>query len=168
MQDAKHSPALLGGATRMPAVQRMVAALFGRLPYRHPLMVGLVEVTCMAVVRQGQHAEQLVAIIDSPAAVEINRGRTRIESRLEITGARVDGHHGSRQGIQPMLLNFIHDQEVPRVDESSRGQLRMRTQIARHMQPATIGLVFSARRKKTTRSRGLCFSNFAPLNLNQR
>jgi len=112
MQDAKHSPALLGGATRMPAVQRMVTALFGRLPYRHPLMVGLVEVTCMAVVRQGQHAEQLVAIIDSPAAVEINRGRTRIESRLEITGARVDGHHGSRQGIQPMLLNFIHDQEV--------------------------------------------------------
>ncbi|WP_410907356.1 Hsp70 family protein, partial [Priestia sp. SIMBA_032] len=26
---------LVGGATRLPAVQKMVAALFGRLPYRH-------------------------------------------------------------------------------------------------------------------------------------
>lgn len=41
LRDARLKPrdldslVLVGGATRMPAVQQMVAALFGRLPYRH-------------------------------------------------------------------------------------------------------------------------------------
>jgi len=41
LRDARLSPAdldslvLVGGATRMPALQQMVATLFGRLPYRH-------------------------------------------------------------------------------------------------------------------------------------
>ncbi len=41
LRDARLSPrdldslVLVGGATRMPAVQQMVATLFGRLPYRH-------------------------------------------------------------------------------------------------------------------------------------
>ncbi|WP_148057377.1 Hsp70 family protein, partial [Pseudomonas protegens] len=41
LRDARLKPrdldslVLVGGATRMPAVQQMVATLFGRLPYRH-------------------------------------------------------------------------------------------------------------------------------------
>lgn len=41
LRDARLNPrdldslVLVGGATRMPVVQQMVATLFGRLPYRH-------------------------------------------------------------------------------------------------------------------------------------
>jgi molecular chaperone HscC len=54
---------LVGGATRMPAVRRLVAQLFGRIPARHPdpdQTVGLGAAVCAALVARDAAFEEVV------------------------------------------------------------------------------------------------------------
>ncbi|MEG1040777.1 MAG: molecular chaperone HscC [Pseudomonas sp.] len=84
MRDARVSPkdldslVLVGGATRMPAVQQMVATLFGRLPYRHldpDTIVALGAATQAACKARDEAIEELILTDVCPYTLGISAMR---------------------------------------------------------------------------------------------
>ena len=86
LRDARLKPrdldslVLVGGATRMPAVQQMVATLFGRLPYRHldpDTLVALGAATQAACKARDGAVEELILTDVCPytLGIEIMRGK---------------------------------------------------------------------------------------------
>ncbi|MFY9962780.1 Hsp70 family protein [Pseudomonas sp.] len=85
LRDARVSPkdldslVLVGGATRMPAVQQMVATLFGRLPYRHldpDTIVALGAATQAACKARDAAIEELILTDVCPYTLGINTSRS--------------------------------------------------------------------------------------------
>jgi len=84
LRDARVSPkdldslVLVGGATRMPAVQQMVATLFGRLPYRHldpDTIVALGAATQAACKARDEAIEELILTDVCPYTLGISAAR---------------------------------------------------------------------------------------------
>lgn len=70
---------LVGGATRMPAVQQMVATLFGRLPYRHldpDTIVALGAATQAACKARDEAIEELILTDVCPYTLGISAARS--------------------------------------------------------------------------------------------
>ncbi|WDR34364.1 molecular chaperone HscC [Pseudomonas serboccidentalis] len=119
LRDARLKPrdldnlVLVGGATRMPAVQQMVATLFGRLPYRHldpDTIVALGAATQAACKARDGAVEELILTDVCPYTLGISTMRGEgikgafspiIERNTIIPTSRVERYHttSSRQEV---------------------------------------------------------------------
>lgn len=129
---------LVGGATRLPAVQKMVAALFGRLPYRHldpDTLVALGAAAQAACQARDQAIEELILTDVCPYTLGIcaERGEDNsdafapiIERNTVIPTSRVQRFYSSQprqrfiriavyQGERPWVRDntFIDEFEIP-------------------------------------------------------
>ncbi|MGC6369272.1 molecular chaperone HscC [Pseudomonas sp. K2I15] len=129
---------LVGGATRMPAVQQMVATLFGRLPYRHldPDTLVALGAAAQAACKARDHAiEELILtdvcpytlgvsclrgeddsgafspIIERNTVIPVSRVQRFYSSHAQQALIRVDIYQGERPWVQDNI--FIDAFEVP-------------------------------------------------------
>lgn len=135
MRDARVSPkdldslVLVGGATRMPAVQQMVATLFGRLPYRHldpDTIVALGAATQAACKARDEAIEELILTDVCPYTLGISAMRGEeavgvfapiIERNTVIPTSRVKRFY-STHADQTMIRIEVYQGERPWVRDN--------------------------------------------------
>ncbi|MNZ47892.1 Chaperone protein HscC [compost metagenome] len=135
LRDARVSPkdldslVLVGGATRMPAVQQMVATLFGRLPYRHldpDTIVALGAATQAACKARDEAIEELILTDVCPYTLGISAARSEevsgvfapiIERNTVIPTSRVK-RFSSTHAEQKMIRIEVYQGERPWVRDN--------------------------------------------------
>ncbi|CAI8829644.1 chaperone protein HscC [Pseudomonas sp. IT-347P] len=135
LRDARLKPrdldslVLVGGATRMPAVQQMVATLFGRLPYRHldpDTLVALGAATQAACKARDGAVEELILTDVCPYTLGISTMRGDdikgafspiIERNTVIPTSRVERYHTTSSG-QEVIRIAVYQGERPWVRDN--------------------------------------------------
>ncbi|MGN8124901.1 Hsp70 family protein [Pseudomonas sp. 22082] len=135
LRDARLKPrdldslVLVGGATRMPAVQQMVATLFGRLPYRHldpDTLVALGAATQAACKARDGAIEELILTDVCPYTLGIATMRGKgidgafspiIERNTIIPTSRVERYHTTHPR-QELLRIAVYQGERPWVRDN--------------------------------------------------
>lgn len=135
LRDARLKPrdldslVLVGGATRMPAVQQMVATLFGRLPYRHldpDTIVALGAATQAACKARDGAVEELILTDVCPYTLGISTMRGGdikgafspiIERNTIIPTSKVEHYHTTSPG-QELIRISVYQGERPWVRDN--------------------------------------------------
>jgi molecular chaperone HscC len=135
LRDARLKPrdldslVLVGGATRMPAVQQMVATLFGRLPYRHldpDTIVALGAATQAACKARDGAVEELILTDVCPYTLGISTMRGGdikgafspiIERNTIIPTSKVERYHTTSPG-QELIRISVYQGERPWVRDN--------------------------------------------------
>jgi len=135
LRDARLSPrdldslVLVGGATRMPAVQQMVATLFGRLPYRHldpDTIVALGAASQAACKARDAAIEELILTDVCPYTLGISSARGEdvrgafspiIERNTVIPTSKVQRFHSTHEA-QKMIRIEVYQGERPWVRDN--------------------------------------------------
>ncbi|CAI8714889.1 Hsp70 family protein [Pseudomonas chlororaphis] len=135
LRDARLKPrdldslVLVGGATRMPAVQQMVATLFGRLPYRHldpDTIVALGAATQAACKARDGAIEELILTDVCPYTLGIATNRREhvrdafspiIERNTVIPTSRVKQFHTTHP-YQELIRIAVYQGERPWVEDN--------------------------------------------------
>ncbi|PCR94843.1 molecular chaperone HscC [Pseudomonas fluorescens] len=135
LRDARLKPrdldslVLVGGATRMPAVQQMVATLFGRLPYRHldpDTIVALGAATQAACKARDGAVEELILTDVCPYTLGISTSRGEgisgafspiIERNTVIPTSRVQKFHTTHAN-QSLIRIEVYQGERPWVRDN--------------------------------------------------
>ncbi|AZD34918.1 Chaperone protein HscC [Pseudomonas chlororaphis subsp. aurantiaca] len=135
LRDARLKPrdldslVLVGGATRMPAVQQMVATLFGRLPYRHldpDTIVALGAATQAACKARDGAIEELILTDVCPYTLGIATNRREhvrdafspiIERNTVIPTSRVKQFHTTHP-YQALIRIAVYQGERPWVEDN--------------------------------------------------